>query len=303
VSWKYYVQSAGTIWDSPEANPQICYGATSGSGACSGTEWNHVIIEANQNLTSAPILRNIKNCNLPAISWVTPDEAWSDHPGGGDKSKGPSWVADIVDAIGNSWSNSGHQCDYWGTNSSTDPEPTAIFITWDDWGGFYDHVAPPAVYRGVQFVAGGPWVCDAPNSWGCGYIYGYRVPLLVVSEYTPPGTISGACGASPLPSCPNEGTNDIYVHDFGSILRFTELNFGLGPIAPSGYSYADLNSLDTNGGTYVPLWDFFLGSARSFTTINPTNSSYDGDFFMNYYTTLQDGSYPQPTGPDGGSDD
>ncbi len=60
---------------------------------------------------------------------------------------------------------------------------TAIFITWDDWGGWYDHVAP-AIF----------------NS----YEYGFRVPLIVVSPYAKPGYVSPV------------------THDFGSILRFTE---------------------------------------------------------------------------------
>jgi phospholipase C len=63
-----------------------------------------------------------------------------------------------------------------------------IFITWDDWGGFYDHVPPP-IY----------------NS----YEYGFRVPLLVVSPYARQGYVSHVA------------------HDFGSILRFIEEKLGL----------------------------------------------------------------------------
>jgi hypothetical protein len=83
----------------------------------------------------------------------------------------------------------------------------------------------------------------------------------------------------------------------------------LGPtaqIAPPGYTYADRNSLDAvlpDGQQVVPLWEFFLGSYRSFTPILPTSTTYDANYFMNYYTTLQDGVYPVPTGPDGGGDD
>jgi Phosphoesterase family len=300
VSWKYYAQTPGIIWDAPEANPQICYGAISGSGACGGTEWNtHVVIEKNRNLTSAPILKDIHDCHLAAISWVTPDEKWSDHPGLGDQSLGPSWVADIVDAIGNSWTNSNHQCDYWGTNSTTDPEPTAIFIAWDDWGGFYDHVPPPVTYTAQHGS-----LCttqDAPNAWGCGYVYGFRVPLLVVSEYTPSHTVSGYITGPPTYPPPADWT-----HDFGSILAFTENNFFPAgtKIAPGQYTYADSNTLDTHGGQYIPMWEFFLANpARSFTSISPNSPSYDNNFFMSYYTTLQNGSYPPPQGPDGGDDD
>jgi phospholipase C len=293
VGWKYYAQTLGIIWDAPEANPQICYGAVSGTGSCSGSEFtDHVIIEKNRNLSSAPILKDIHDCQLAAISWVTPDEAWSDHPGDDAKSLGPSYVADVVDAIGNSGANSGGKCDYWKA------DPTAIFITWDDWGGFYDHVPPPITYLATHTP-----LCttlDAPNGWGCGYVYGFRVPLLVVSEYTPPNTVSGAISGPPTYPPPKEWT-----HDFGSILAFAENNFQLPPIAPSGYTYADQNSLDTNGGAYVPLWEFFLANpARGFTNIAPTASTFDANYFMNYYITPQnDGTLPTPRGPDGGDDD
>ncbi|HXM20184.1 MAG TPA: alkaline phosphatase family protein [Terriglobales bacterium] len=290
VSWKYYTPLKGIIWDAPEANPQICYSASGpppGNPACSGTEWGHVSLP-NAN-TSAPVLSDILNCQLPAISWVIPDEAWSDHPGGKDKSLGPSWVADIVDAIGNATT-----CDngagYWSD--------TAIFITWDDWGGFYDHVPPPADYVGHQ--SGQQWMCgsgDAPNGWGCGYVYGFRVPLLVVSQYTPPLTVSGAISGPPTYPPPKDWT-----HDFGSILKFTENNFfgATAKIAPANYTYADSNTLDTHGGLYTPLWEFFLGSPRNFTSIAPTNPAYDANYFINYYLTTQNGVYPQPTGPEDG---
>ena len=64
--------------------------------------------------TLAPIINDIKSCNLQQVSWVIPDEAASDHPG--NKGYGPSFVANIVDAIGKSWleSQGGNHCDYWG---------------------------------------------------------------------------------------------------------------------------------------------------------------------------------------------
>ena len=288
--WKYYAQTPGILWDAPEADPQTCYFATSGSGGCTSSEFtSHVSFpKKGSSLKSAPIFTDIQNCQLAAITWVTPDEAWSDHPGSGDQSLGPSWVADIVDAIGNSGVNSGGKCDYWKA------DPTAVFITWDDWGGFYDHVPPPVTYLGT--FQNGQWDCPAPNGWGCGYVYGFRVPMLVVSEYTPPKTISGAISGAPTYPPPTQWT-----HDFGSILNFIETNFQLPPIAPTGYTYADSNTLDTvyQGQTVVPLWEFFVGSPRTFTTIN---SPFDANYFMNYYTTEQNGGYPVPTGPDADDD-
>jgi hypothetical protein len=218
-------------------------------------------------------------------------------------------------AIGESSYNSNHVCDYWGTDPTAQHiEPTAIFITWDDWGAFYDHVPPPKVYQGDQNDKC-PATQDNPNGWGCGYVYGFRVPLLVVSEWTKSATISGACGGTQYPPCPNFGTQTnphLYVHDFGSILAFTENNFTqqglmLGPIAPQKpvkYTYADQNSLDStyNGLPAVPLWDFFTASQpRNFTKINPIDSSDTAGFFQSYYQTQQsDGTYPQPIGPEDG---
>ena len=138
--------------------------------------------------------------------------------------------------------------------------------------------------------ANGP--VPAPNGWGCGYVYGFRVPLLVVSAYTPPGTVSGPIGLTHTYPPPTQWT-----HDFGSILGFIENNFTLPPIAPQQpvrYTYADQNTLDTNNGRYVPLWEFFLGSYRNFTPISPTNSLYDASYFINYYTA----EHAQPTGPE-----
>jgi phospholipase C len=105
------------------------------------------------------------------VSWVIPSGPESDHAQQNDGS-GPSWVASIVNAIGNS--------SYWSN--------TAIFIAWDDWGGWYDHVPPKIV-----------------NS----YEYGFRVPLIVVSPYAKPAYISHV------------------PHDFGSILKFIEQTFNL----------------------------------------------------------------------------
>ena len=85
-------------------------------------------------------------------------------PGRSPGTQGPSWVASVVNAIGNS--------PYWAS--------TAIFITWDDWGGWYDHVPPPQV------------LVNCTQTWGCGYVYGFRVPLIVISPYIKAHYISKA---------------------------------------------------------------------------------------------------------------
>jgi phospholipase C len=286
-SWRYYTPTKGIIWDAPEGVPEVCYGQNRNvGGQCTNVEFtSHVVLPTQQN--GAPIFNDIATCTLPKITWVIPDKAWSDHPADDNTVSpplGPSWVGDIADAVGNSWANSNHGCDYWGTNSST-PEPTAIFVVWDDWGGFFDHVPPPAVYEGTATTC--PTTVQ-PNGWGCGYVYGFRVPLLVVSEYTQAGYVSGAL--------PSPGKVAKYEHDFGSILAFTEYNFGMQPIAPP--FYADANTLDSVNSN-VPLSDFFsLSNQRNFTNIS---TPYPPSKFTGFYTTLQNGVYPVPTGPDGTS--
>jgi phospholipase C len=136
------------------------------------------------------VLADIAANQLPSVSWIIPDGRASDHAAGNDGS-GPSWVASIVNAIGNS--------PYWWS--------TAIIITWDDWGGWYDHVAPPQVLVNCE-------------QWGCGYAYGFRVPLIVVSPYAKAAYVSRA------------------PHDFGSILKFLEENFRL-PSLGYADAYAD----------------------------------------------------------------
>jgi phospholipase C len=81
-----------------------------------------------------------------SVTWIQPFDVDSEHPGLGGVAAGAEWTRQIVNAIGNS--------PYWGT--------CAIFITWDDYGGFYDHVPPPQV-----------------DAFGLGF----RVPCVVVSPY------------------------------------------------------------------------------------------------------------------------
>jgi phospholipase C len=181
VSWRYYTPSATSIWTGPNAIQHICQAQTQkGKLACTGTAWNNVTIPPTSVLT------DIANNQLPAVSWVIPSGSNSDHPGSTANTDGPSWVASIVNAIGTS--------SYWAN--------TAIIVTWDDWGGWYDHVPPPVINDGA--------------SWGSGYLYGFRVPLIVVSPYAKAAYISHVR------------------HDFGSILNLIEQSFGL-----SSLGYAD----------------------------------------------------------------
>ncbi len=172
-----------------------------------GPDWtNNVVLQPTQVLT------DIANGQLPAVSWVIPDGKASDHPLGNDGS-GPSWVASVVNAIGNS--------QYWSH--------TAIFITWDDWGGWYDHVAPTVI-----------------NS----YEYGFRVPLIVVSPYAKPGYVSHV------------------THDFGSILRYIEANFGLASLG-----YADALALADN---FSDCFDY----KQTPLAFQPVSAQFDASHFL-----------------------
>jgi len=205
LSWRYYTPNANSIWTGPNAIEHMCGpNAPPPNGtACVGSDWvNDVVIYNRQN--PAPILTDIANNQLSAVSWVIPAGKNSDHAGNQASVGGPSWVAAIVNAIGNS--------SYWAN--------TAIIVTWDDWGGWYDHVSPPQVI-------------NDGTSWGSGYLYGFRVPLIVISPYAKPAYISHVD------------------HDFGSILHFVEENFGLSSL---GYadSYAD-NLSDCFNFSQTPL--------------------------------------------------
>ncbi len=194
LSWRYYAPAPTpapavkkfSIWIAPNAIEHICQERSiSGALTCTGPNWtNNVIIPQSQVLT------DIANGELAQVSWIIPTGTSSDHAQLNDGT-GPSWVASIVNAIGNSA--------YWAN--------TAIIIAWDDWGGWYDHVAPKVINDGT--------------SWGSGYVYGFRVPLIVVSPYAKAAYISHV------------------THDFGSILKFIETTFTL----PS-LGYADVAADD-----------------------------------------------------------
>ena len=155
LSYKYYASTLEGLWVAPDAVKGIRF----------GPDWSHVVG------TNTAILNDIASNKLPAVSWVMPTAAASDHPQETDGT-GPDWVASVVNAIGNSA--------YW--------QDTAIFVVWDDWGGWYDHARPQ------QFNA---------------YELGFRVPLIVISPYARPGYVSHV------------------QHEFGSILSFTEEQLGL----------------------------------------------------------------------------
>jgi len=114
VTWRYYTPSPGSIWTGPVAIEHICQAqAVGGVATCTGTDWTGNVVTP-----QSKVLSDIANGQLAQVTWIIPDGYSSDHALTNDGS-GPSWVASIVNAIGNS--------NYWAN--------TAIIITWDDWGG------------------------------------------------------------------------------------------------------------------------------------------------------------------------
>lgn len=306
VGWRYYASpgsppSTNGLWTAPNSIKDIC--AVVGTN-CGGPEWdNHVVADSKQILADLePPVGSNPGCDLQAVSWVIPYGDRSDHPGlaeNDDSTKtehGPAWVADVINEVGTTTCND-NGVPYW--------QDTAIFITWDDWGGFWDHIDPAAPGGpGVKINNPPMQTCDSTTTFGCGYTYGFRVPLLVVSAYTGTknkdgsysGYVSGACGPSPLPSCPNFGLHKVYVHDFGSILAFIENNFlgfnEIGQINPN-YQFADAFAPDYTPppSPHVPLADFFtLTSPRPFQQIvlPPAWQSYDANYFLNYNGPIMD---------------
>ncbi len=189
VNWKYYsfiarktpgTDGGNSIWTAPNTIEWICQ-PNSDHKLCTGPEWAAHVDLTNTDVFNAMGLKG-GPCDLAGVSWVIPIGANSDHGGG---TGGPDWVASIANTLGNSPCKNPDGSSYWNT--------TAIVVTWDDFGGWYDHVQPPIL----------------PPPQGA-YQMGFRVPLIFISAYTPAGYIENQ------------------QEDFGSILRFIENNFDLG---------------------------------------------------------------------------
>jgi phospholipase C len=159
VSWAYYV-FAGDEPDCESDEAVSCKPIK--QGPQTPGIWNPLPdfadVQQDNQLANVQSLNNFysathqSECGLPSVSWIDPNSLVSEHPPHGLISAGQAYVTTLVNSVMSSpcWSS------------------TAIFLTWDDWGGFYDHVAPPVID---------------------GNGYGFRVPGLVISPYAKAGYI------------------------------------------------------------------------------------------------------------------
>jgi len=185
-------------------------GLTWGAYAPSFNFFKHIkaLVGSPNIKTPAQFDADVTAGKLPNVTWLyapdTPVEL-SEHPTGSVKA-GMQWTVDRVNVVAKS--------KYWAS--------TAIFITWDDYGGWYDHVEPP---HKDNWTGGGPKT--GPAYTNTQFSYGPRVGCLVVSPYSKKG-ISKA------------------FHSHVSIVKFCETTFGIPP----------LNARDAASDAMADCFDF-----------------------------------------------
>ncbi|HEV2369001.1 MAG TPA: alkaline phosphatase family protein [Acidimicrobiales bacterium] len=155
VSWAYYVEAG----DEPDCVDGAATCPPRAQSYKTPGIWNPLplftdVQQDGQLKNVEPVsdfLSAAKAGTLPAVSWIAPSQTNSEHPPASIH-EGQAWVTNLVNAV----------------MKSPDWSSTAVFLSWDDWGGFYDHVVPPTV--------------DADG-------YGLRVPAIVISPYARKGFI------------------------------------------------------------------------------------------------------------------
>jgi len=144
-------------------------------------------------------LRDLEAGNLPAVSWLIPDVEVSEHPAAGSMCEGENWTVGILNAL----------------MRSPEWDSTAVVITWDDFGGFYDHVPPPHVDL---------------------YGFGPRVPMLLISPWARRGHVTSE------------------VLEFSSVLAMIERIWGIRPLTERDARAGDMLGLfDFTGRPRQPL--------------------------------------------------
>jgi len=180
VSWRYYW--GGNNWVQPLRQIRHVW---------FGPERKDIVAESD-------FIPDVAAGRLPAVSWLTPPVSLSEHPPA-SVCQGENWTVRAVDAI----------------MRSPEWKSTAIVLTWDDFGGFYDHVTPPHMDL---------------------YGLGPRVPLLVMSPWARPGFV------------------DDTTLEFSSVLKLIERLHGLPPLAPRDRVAGDmLEAFDFTQNPNPPL--------------------------------------------------
>jgi phospholipase C len=180
VSWNYYV-SPGTIPDCQDEAAAYCVPVEQkvGSQSIFNPLPEFSDVQSTGQLDKIQTADNFIDAaqagTLPDISWVVPSNTNSDHPDA-LVSRGQSWVSTLVNAV----------------MTGPDWDTSAIFVVWDDWGGFYDHSVPP-----TKSDLGIPASADDPG-------YGIRVAAMVISPFAKQGFI------------------DHQVYSFDAYLKFME---------------------------------------------------------------------------------
>jgi phospholipase C len=144
ISWGYYLDHGAQSTTNPNGVPKLWDVMPGFTDVSSDNQTGDV-----KSLTN--FMNQAQAGNLPAVSWIVPDQQDSEHPSA-LVSTGQAYVTKIINAV----------------MQSSDWNSSAIFLAWDDWGGFYDNVVPPVA-----------------DSLG----YGIRVPALVISPYAKSGYI------------------------------------------------------------------------------------------------------------------
>ena len=185
LTWKYYSPmkgESGYIWSALDAIDHIR----------NTSLWtDHVV-------PTAQFVDDAANGRLPAVSWLVVSADKSEHPPA-SVCVGENWTVQQLNAV----------------MQGPDWKSTAVFLTWDDFGGFYDHVPPPQV-----------------DNFG----FGPRVPLLIISPYAKAGFISHT------------------FYEFSSVLKFIEERFDLSPLTDRDSEANDmLDSFDFDQRSLPPL--------------------------------------------------
>jgi phospholipase C len=210
ITWRYYAPSPGVLgfgWSAFQAIQHIRF----------GPDWTSDVISPNTQ-----VLTDIANGQLAQMTWIVPAATYSDHAYSGATNEGPDWVASITNAIGAS--------PFW--------DSTVIFIAWDDWGGWYDHVPPPQV-----------------DNMGLGF----RVPLIIVSPYAKAGYISHT------------------THEFSGFLKYTEEVFALPSLGTRDVNADDFSDCFDYTQTPQPYIQIPVTFNANYFINNPDSAAPDDD--------------------------